>query len=1431
MKIKRWLWVFWTCWAVSTASAEDAKIIRVGIFDLEPLNFMDQEGVAQGFNVDLLRKISVERNRWQLEFVPVTWAEGLEKLQTEELDLMVSVSFTEQRAEVMDYGSVSVVDVWSQVYVTPGAEVESLLDLDMALVGIMKRGIHGRNFINLADAFGIDVETREFDSHRDIFEALALGEIDAGVAPNVYGLRHARKFNVVGTAIQFSPAPIYFAAKQGRHADVLTDIDAVLKVWKADRNSLYYRCVDYWFGSDHGPGVPIPVWLKLVFSVAVVSAVIFLLLSWRFRREVKIRTAQLQESKERLQEAHRIARLGRWDMDFSTGQVEWSEGMYEILELDPEVDAGSYKDIMKFVFPEDRDLLDRTFKRAIENHARYELQHRVKLLNGKVKWVHESGECEYDESGNSLRAYGTTQDISDQVEATQAYQKSSERLRLATKAGHVGIWEYDFIADHLIWDDQMFEMYGADPHTFEETFRAWTRMVHPDDLNHAEEEFQRAVKEQIAFEADFRIVTHKLQVKHIRALAEVQYDLDGEPLRAVGMNWDVTHYHQMVTALTTSEQDYRQLFENMTTGFMLLQVLESRPGVIDDFKVVQVNEAFAQMAGDDRHAIIGKNLKNILHPLEDEWVDVLSDVSMTGRAASYEATMSSLNLIVSAWVFVQKPGFIGMVLSDDTARKTAEDAVRHTQLQLQHIFDNTSDVIFKVNPEGTYTYLNPAAEEMTGYPIDELLGKSMFDVVVPEQRKVMAERLKDRLARPEDHGSFYFEMYHRDGQKIILEIVPTTVFDDEGRVTAIHGIARDVTERIKAERELEESRRFLRHIIDTIPARVFWKDRESVYLGCNSAFARDAGLESPDKLVGLTDYDLSWAETEAELYRVDDREVMEEGIERLNYEEHQTQEGGQLWLSTSKVPIRDAAGEVIGVLGAYQDITSRKELEEERARLTTAISQSAEAIVVMDLQGFIQYVNPAFETVTGYRTDEAVGQNLSIIKSGKHEAQFYADIWQTIEAGESWDGRIINRHKKGTLYTVESAISPVRNPDGTIENYVVAIRDVSQQVELEEHVRQAQKMDAVGRLAGGVAHDFNNILQSILGFSGILMAELDQGTSQYEDVEEIRNAARRAGDLTRQLLTLSRKHNVEYAVQDLNTILRSSEKMMRRLIGEHISIHFDLEENLEPVRADLSQIEQIILNLFINARDAMSEGGHLTVKTFNVDQANETADPSRRLVQHVCLEVSDTGCGIREDVKQHLFEPFFTTKQVGEGTGLGLSVVYGIVQQHGGHIEVSSNLGQGAVFSIYLPASIGEVASLEEPVVDEIQSMEGNGEPVLVVEDDTVLRELTRRMLRDAGYEVLVVPSYSEAIEQSHDRVFDLIMADMVLPDGNGMELAAKLLEARPDMRVLLVSGYSHSSDVHAQIGQQSFRYLEKPIGSMQLLRTVREMLDEKGSV
>ncbi|MGE4490237.1 MAG: PAS domain S-box protein, partial [Kiritimatiellales bacterium] len=502
-------------------------------------------------------------------------------------------------------------------------------------------------------------------------------------------------------------------------------------------------------------------------------------------------------------------------------------------------------------------------------------------------------------------------------------------------------------------------------------------------------------------------------------------------------------------------------------------------------------------------------------------------------------------------------------------------------------------------------------------------------------------------------------------------------------------------------------------------------------------------------------------------------------------------------------------------------IEDQKFIEAKLQRLSTAIEQSPEAIVITDTGGVIQYVNPAFEKISGYSKKEAISQTSHFLQSGRHDAAFYAALWHTISSGQIWQGRFINKHKNGQLYTEEASISPVRDLSGTISGYVAVKRDITEELQREELFQQSQKMEAVGQLAGGIAHDFNNILQAILGFSEILLDRLSKDSVEHRSVEEILKAARRAAQLTGQLLAFSRKQPTDRKDLQLNTVIQDSEVLLHMLLGEHMECVLELASDLAPVYADHNQLVQLIMNLSVNARDAMPNGGQLTIRTENLVFGEQDA----ALIQDaypgafVCMSVSDTGHGMNPEVKNHLIEPFFTTKEVGKGTGLGLAVVYGIVKQSKGWIQVFSEEGKGSTFRIGLPVS--NTPSTEKSTEEH--------ERILLVEDDKDLRTMVIHLLESAGYEIITAGSAEEALSLFHenpDRIH-LLFSDIVLPGQSGIDIANALRAEKPNLPVLLYSSYLSGRDRWDNLDSRNYRFLQKPFSVSGLLAAVHETLND----
>jgi PAS domain S-box-containing protein len=507
---------------------------------------------------------------------------------------------------------------------------------------------------------------------------------------------------------------------------------------------------------------------------------------------------------------------------------------------------------------------------------------------------------------------------------------------------------------------------------------------------------------------------------------------------------------------------------------------------------------------------------------------------------------------------------------------------------------------------------------------------------------------------------------------------------------------------------------------------------------------------------------------------------------------------------------------------------ARTRLDKERRQLSTAIEQTAESVIITDTKGTIVYANPTFERVTGYSRAEAIGQNPRLLSSGKQDADFYEKLWGTITAGKVWHGRFVNKKKDGTLYTEEATISPVRNENGDIVNYVGLQRDVTRELELEEQYRSSQRMEAVGQLTGGIAHDFNNLLTAINGFAELMQFRLSPEDPLQDLVDNILQSGQRAADLVSQLLAFSRKQIIEPKVLNLNTSVSEMSTMLQRIIGEDIELEVVLTPELWPVKADPARIEQVIVNLAVNARDAMPDGGRLLIEIGNIvlDDEYVANHMGTQPGKYILLAISDTGIGMTEEEKARIFEPFFTTKEVGKGTGLGLATVFGIVKQNGGNIWVYSEKGHGSTFKIYLPCA-DEPATTNSPAKVEVELPTGD-ETILLVEDDTGVRDLARQILQRQGYTLLEAKDGEEALElfARYSGPIHLLLTDVIMPGMNGKTLADQLLQSHSDLKTLFMSGYTDNAIVHHGVLNPDVTFLQKPFTSLILTHQVRTVLD-----
>jgi PAS domain S-box-containing protein len=507
--------------------------------------------------------------------------------------------------------------------------------------------------------------------------------------------------------------------------------------------------------------------------------------------------------------------------------------------------------------------------------------------------------------------------------------------------------------------------------------------------------------------------------------------------------------------------------------------------------------------------------------------------------------------------------------------------------------------------------------------------------------------------------------------------------------------------------------------------------------------------------------------------------------------------------------------------------------EESLRKLSRAVEQSADTVLVANSNGIIEYVNPAFEALTGYTRDEVCGKTPRILKSGEQSPDVYKEMWRTILAGNVYRGILVNRKKNGELYSVEESISPVRDASGRITHFISNGRDLTERVRLEAELRQAQKMDAIGQLAGGVAHDFNNLLTIITSYSELALDAVPPDSPLETKLQEILLAARRASELTSQLLAFSRKQPQALRVADLNRVISDIAKTLPRLIGEDIEFSFIPSEGLGRVRVDPVQIEQVLMNLAANARDAMPQGGHIRIETADVKLDDDyihhkpAAIPVGRYVQ---ITVTDDGTGIPPEHLPHIFEPFYTTKPLGEGTGLGLATVYGIVKQNKGFIWTYSELNMGTVFKIYLPCVTGRNDSGQVERV-KAEPMARGSETILLVEDEHAVRRATVEFLKLQGYHVLEAKDGVDALSvaKNHGSPIHLVVTDVVMPNMSGGQLATELSKLMPDTKLLFVSGYAGRTVLKHKVFDLETNFLQKPYTLKQLSGKVRAALNSPG--
>jgi two-component system cell cycle sensor histidine kinase/response regulator CckA len=929
----------------------------------------------------------------------------------------------------------------------------------------------------------------------------------------------------------------------------------------------------------------------------------------------------------------------------------------------------------------------------------------------------------------------------------------------------------------------------------------------------------------------------------------------------------------LVSHQRDAEERFRLLVEHSTEAIALLDA---------DGRIRSAGQGIGSLFGRADAEMTGRLVFEMVHPDDVAKARELFGtirarpgvpVSGSVRCAHKDGSWRSIEAMAVNRLDDPSVGAIVANYRDVTEHRRVEEALRASEALYRVVTESASDGIITIDSTSRIRFVNPAAERLFGWSSAELVGQPLT-LLMPDRLASSHEMSFDSyLTTGQRHVAWSgvsLKGRRRDGTEIALE-VSLSEYAAEGE-RLFTGVIRDVTARRRAEHVqtalyhiseaasqapgLPQLLAAIHRIVgELMPARNFYI---SLYDAAADLISFPYYVDEMDPppaprkpAKGLTEYVLRTGKP-----LLGKPEVFADLIER-----------GEIKMAGAKcvhwlgVPLV-AGGRTIGVLavqtyaegeqygepelGILRFVSTqiamtieRKRAEEARRKadaelavLGAAMRQVAEIALITDREGMIEYVNQTFERVTGFTREEAIGQSPRLLRSGVHEPDVYRKLWETLLAGDVYTGVLVNAKKSGEHFTAEVVITPLRDERGAITHFVELQRDVTVERQLQEQLRQAQKMEEVGRLAGGIAHDFNNLLTAILSYTDFVLFALGADHPAREDAEQVRGAALKAAGLTRQLLAFSRRQVLQPRLLDLNGVVSEMERLLRRLIGEHIVLKTRLAAGLGAVRADPSQIEQVVVNLAVNARDAMPQGGVLTIETALVDEREVRGHGKVTVARgsYVMLRMADTGTGMDAETRRRLFEPFFTTKERGQGTGLGLATIYGIIKQSGGYIWVESEPGAGTTFTVHLP-QVESAATAPSGVASTLKESLRGSETVLLVEDDRAVRDLGRRSLADQGYRVLEAVNGAEALRlaSSYEGPIHLLLTDVVMPEMGGRALAEALGATRPDMALLFVSGYTEDAVIQHGIQESGLPFLQKPFTPSSLLGMVREVLDERG--
>ncbi len=893
--------------------------------------------------------------------------------------------------------------------------------------------------------------------------------------------------------------------------------------------------------------------------------------------------------------------------------------------------------------------------------------------------------------------------------------------------------------------------------------------------------------------------------------------------------------------LHESEKKYRSLFENMQSGFALHKILLDDKGKPIDYIFLEVNKEFEVQTGLKREAIIGKRVTEVLPGIEHDparWIDTYGEVALTGKGVSFEKFSVPLQKWFSVIAYSSQKDYFATVFVDVTQEKQAEVSLRESEEKYRSVVNNANEAIFVIQ-DWMVKFSNPKALEVSGFSEEELKGRPFVEFIHPDDRDMVAERHQKRLRGEAVESVYSFRIITKSKETRWVEIKPVQIVWEDRPATL--NFLSDITERKHAEMRLKKSEENLAKAQEIAHVGSWEWDFQSEEIHCSDELHRIFGIEKDVKLSLELMQNFIHPEDKAVINRAKEDllagrppKFLDYRIVRANGEVRCIHLKGEVFY--------DGSQRITKMIGTAQDITERIRIDEElgtqqeRYKLSTTAGRVG--VWDWDIKNDKFYLDPIIKEFLGYK-DEEIPNDLEVWVNYVHpdDRQPVMDAAQACLDGKTaeyvYEHRMI--HKDGSIRWIDVRGNVLRDDKGSAIRLIGTDTDITERKRmeeekkrLEEQLRHAQKMEAIGTLAGGIAHEFNNMLGTIVGFTELAIEDLPEGDRIRHNLEKVTAAADRATEMVKQILSFSRKEEEKRKPLYLSRILNESLALLKLSLPSTIEMRTNIAESSKPVMANPTQIHQVIMNLCTNAAHAMRDTGgmmEIALKEVEIDaDSTEQGELEPGIYQQ--LTVRDTGHGMDAEIKRRIFEPYFTTKKVGEGTGMGLAVVHGIIKAHRGEITAESEPGKGAVFHILLPTALDK----HVPEKAQPEPIQGGTERILFVDDEAELSEMGKQMLEKLGYVVTIKTNSPDALEtfRAKPDQFDLVITDQTMPHMTGIRLTGKIRNIRADIPVILCTGFSE------QIGEENYRdhgidaFVMKPITRQEIARVIRKVLDKK---